>query len=157
MCLLQLSLDINSIRSKYEEEQKGICDLRILSSNINISNPNQLKSLAKNIIICNNNNRNMLEDIRTLANRLLDIIRNNQNYKEELEQEINSNIKCINNTLKSIRAIYNDYSQEYRTGEFINIYRNNYNDLISDIIELHDKNKNYLDTLSILLIKLLII
>lgn len=156
MSLLQLSLDINSIRSKYEEEQKRICDLRILSSNININNQNQLKSLAENIIICNNNNLNMLEDIRTLANRLSDIIRNNQNYIKELEQEINSNIKCINNTLKSIRVIYNDYSQKYRTGEFINIYRNNYNDLISDIIELYDKNKNYLDTLSIL-IKLLII
>lgn len=84
MCLLQLSLDINSIRSKYEEEQKGICDLRILSSNINISNPNQLKSLADNAIICLKNNLDILTDIKALANRLLEIIRNNQNYKEEL-------------------------------------------------------------------------
>lgn len=156
MSLLQLLLDINSIRSKYEEEQKRICDLRILSSNININNQNQLESLAKNIIICNNNNRNMLEYIRTLANRLLNIIRNNQNYKEELEQEITNNVEYINNTLVLTKANYNDCIKKYRTGEFIDICRNNYNDLISYIIELHDKNKNYLDRLSIL-IKLLII
>ena len=156
MSLLQLSLDINSIRIKYEEEQKGICDLRILSSNININNPNQLKSLADNAIICLKNNLDILTDIKALANRLLEIIRNNQNYKEELEQEITNNLEYINNTLVLTKANYNDCIKKYRTGEFIDICRNNYNNLIPYIIELHDKNKNYLDRLSIL-IKLLII
>lgn len=151
MCLLQLSLDINSIRSKYEEEQKGICDLRILSSNINISNPNQLKSLAEDIIICLKNNLDILTGIKALANRLLEIIRNNQNYKEELEQEITNNVEYINNTLALTKANYNDYIKKYRTGEFIDICRNNYNNLIPYIIELHDKNKYYLHMLSIII------
>ena len=156
MSLLQLSLDINSIRSKYEEEQKRICDLRILSSNININNQNQLQYLADNAIICLENNLDILTDIKALANRLLDIIRNNQNYIKELEQEITDNVGYINNTLVLTKSNYNDCIQKYRTGEFIDICRNNYNDLISYIIELYDKNKYYLDTLSIL-IKLLII
>lgn len=151
MCLLQLSLDINSIRSKYKEEQKGICDLRILSSNINISNPNQLKSLAEDIIICLKNNLDILTDIKALANRLFNIIINNQNYIKELEQEITNNVEDINNILVLTKANYNDCIKKYRTGEFIDICRNNYINLIPYIIELHDKNKYYLHMLSIII------
>lgn len=151
MSLLQLSLDINSIRSKYEEEQKRICDLRILSSNININNQNQLQSLADNVIICLENNLDILTDIKALANKLLEIIRNNQNYIEELEQEITDNVEYINNTLVLTKANYNYCIQKYRTREFIDICRNNYNDLISYIIELYDKNKYYLHMLSVII------
>ena len=150
MSLLQLSLYINSIRSKYEEEQKRICDLRILSSNININNPNQLKSLADNFIICLENDLDILTDIKASSNRLLEIIRNNQDYMEELEQEITNTVEYINNTLILTKRIYNDYIQKYKTGEF-KLCENNYKLLISYILELHDKNKYYLYMLSIII------
>lgn len=155
MSLLQLSLDINLIIRKYEEEQERICSLRILSANIDINDQNQLKSLADDIIICNGNNLNMLTDIQTLANRLLDIIRNNQRYSEALEYEINSNIEFINNTLRLTELKCNDYIQQYRRdlNEFIDCCRNNHNYkvLISDIIELYNKNKDYLYKFSMII------
>ena len=153
MSLLQLSLDINSIIRKYEEEQERICSLRILSANIDINDQNQLESLADNIIICNGNNLNMLTDIQTLANRLLDIIRTNQRYMEELECEINSNIEFINNSLRLTELNCNDYIQQYDRdlNEFIDCCRNNYKELISDIIESYNKNKDYLDKFSMII------
>lgn len=153
MSLLQLSLDINSIIRKYEEEQERICSLRILSANIDINDQNQLKSLADDIIICNGNNLNMLTDIQTLANRLLDIIRTNQRYMEELECEINSNIEFINNSLRLTELNCNDYIQQYRRdlNEFIDCCRNNYKELISEIIESYKKNKDYLDKFSMII------
>lgn len=155
MSLLQLSLDINSIIRKYEEEQERICSLRILSANIDINDQNQLKSLADDIIICNGNNLNMLTDIQTLANRLLDIIRTNQRYSEALEYEINSNIEFINNTLRLTESNCNDYIQQYRRdlNEFIDCCRNNHNykELISEIIESYKKNKDYLDKFSMII------
>ena len=155
MSLLQLSLDINSIIRKYEEEQERICNLRILSANIDINDQNQLKSIADNIIICNGNNLEMLRDIETLANRLLDIIRNNQRYSEALECEINSNIEFINNTLRLIELKCNNCIQQYKRdlNEFIHCYINNHNykELISEIIESYNKNKGYLDKFSMII------
>lgn len=155
MSLLQLSLCINSIIRKCEEEQERICSLRLLSANIDINDQNQLKSLADDIIICNDNNLEMLRDIETLANRLLDIIRNNQRYNEALECEINSNIEFINNSLRLTELKCNDYIQQYRRdlNEFIDCCRNNHNykELISEIIELYNKNKYYLDKFSMII------